>query len=199
MHDYQSIPGATFVDWLCCARILIGALLLTSCSESESADEPQQRLEPPLENGLIEIFKNEKVYLVHENGESDTHILFRHGSMVESGVMTDSVSISENESTVEFTIEAGLDSTVRVMSNPKTGKRALVMFLSGGDLSKVIYDLNMDGVWDARKSVKSGSEIFFDNGWLRVENLKDLPENPSATTEGTSFTFSAQWEKILKK
>lgn len=114
--------------------------------------------------------------------------------------MTDSVSISESESTVEFTIEAGLDSKVRVVSNLKTGKRALIMFfLSVDDLSKVIYDLNMDGIWDARKSVKSGSEIFFDNGWLRVENLKDLPENPSATTEGTSFTFSAQWEKILKK
>ena len=82
----------------------------------------------------------------------------------------------------------------------ETNSYVLYLFTSDAE-GKVLglFDLNMDGVWDVKRTPTREQKnfIFFDNLWVAVIKIDGLKSaNPTAEAKGIHYEFRNSWKLI---
>lgn len=81
------------------------------------------------------------------------------------------------------------------------GSNAFVLYLFYEDSEgKVvsIFDLNVDGAWDIKKTTRRGKRnlIRYDGEWLEVDKIVDIPSGtPRAVKNETQYEFVDTWKR----
>jgi len=76
---------------------------------------------------------------------------------------------------------------------------ALYFFFEDADKKVVgMFDLNMDGQWDVKKSpTRKRNFIFLDNGWQETEAIDGLLSGkPTAKVGGVLYEFLGMWKSV---
>src|SRR5690606_17196172 len=96
------------------------------------------------------------------------------------------------------TIDANLSTTVSLLRKDTEDEAYVLYFFSEDNERKVfgLFDLNLDGQWDVKKSPtrKATNFIFLRGEWFEVDKIEGLlSKTPTALRNGKQYKFDGSW------
>ena len=104
----------------------------------------------------------------------------------------------ENGRIKAATIDANLSTTVSLLRKDTEDEAYVLYFFSEDNERKVfgLFDLNLDGQWDVKKSPtrKATNFIFLRGEWFEVDKIEGLlSKTPTALRNGKQYKFDGSW------